>query len=128
MCIYGNLSEKVKKSKKTFFTFVTFSPIWSSYLYPEVAKTTLNRLVHVYSCFSIIKSQKIEKNFFHFFHLFTNLVILPVPESGQNYFLPAFTSPESIKEKKKFFKKNLKTPPPLDRFLAPFLHPHDLKK
>ncbi len=59
--------KKPKSRKKFFFTFL---PIWSSYLYPEVAKTTLNHLFHVYSRLSIIKSQKIEKNFFSPFYQF----------------------------------------------------------
>jgi hypothetical protein len=83
------INHKKPKNRKIFFsTFFTFLPIWSSYLYPEVAETTLNRLFHVYLCFSIIKSHKSKKNFFHYFHLFANLVILPVPGSSQNHTKP----------------------------------------
>jgi hypothetical protein len=67
---------------------------------------------------------------FHFFHLFVNLLILSVPGSGQNYFLPANTSKliTRINKREKKFSKKIARPPLWTVFLAPLLHPHDLKK
>ncbi len=94
----------IRKSKKIenffFIRFHLFLPIWSSYLYPAVAKTTLNHLFHVYSCFSIKKSQKIIKTFFTFLPIWSSYLYPEVAKTTQNHISHVYLCFSIIKSKK----------------------------